>query len=81
MKNRYFIINVQNSNMVKIYDLVVGDESIQRLSLDEKKMSVKLPLGDTSNHGVLQNSIEQTQEENVAMMQLSEWTLSDPTTF
>ena len=71
--NRYFIANIPNPNMSQIYDLVVGEESTQRFSLDGTKVVVKLPVGDDSNHGVLQNATEYTHAEILVEMQKPEW--------
>ena len=71
--NRYFITNLPNPNMSQIYDLVLGEESTQRQSLDGTKVVVKLPLGDTNNYGILQNATEYTHDEIKVIMQTNEW--------
>ena len=73
MENRYFIANVPNPNMSQIYDIVIGTEASQRFSLDGKKVVVKLPLGDNTNYGVLQNATEYTHENILIEMEKPEW--------
>lgn len=63
--------------MSQIYDLVVGVESTKRFSLDEKKVVVKLPLGDKTNYGILQNATEYTHSEISVEMQKPEWRQED----
>jgi hypothetical protein len=60
---RYFEINVPNPNMTQIYDIVLGDEAQQVSSNDGTKMIVKLPEGDTENHGVLTAATELTHQQ------------------
>jgi hypothetical protein len=74
MLNRYFILTVPNENMTQIYDLIIGDESTQRYSLDGSKIVIKLPVGDNENHGILQNAIEYTHEQIRLEMAGPEWT-------
>lgn len=73
LRNRYFIVNIPNPNMSQIYDLVVGTESTQRFSLDGTKVVVKLPLGDETNYGILQNATEYTHSEILIEMAKPEW--------
>ncbi len=65
MENKYYEIIVPNINMVQIYGIIIGDEADQTTSVDETKMIVKLPLGDTANHGILNSATELTHEEAV----------------
>ena len=71
--NRYFIVNLPNSNMSQIYDLVDGGNVGKRKSIDETKMVVKLPLGDDQQHGVLQNATEFTHAEILIELAKPEW--------
>ena len=73
MLNRYFIANIPNPNMSQVYDLVVGEESTQRFSLDGTQVVIKLPLGDDNNHGVLSNATEYTHAEILIEMNKPEW--------
>ena len=73
IKNRYFIIDLPNPNMLQIYDIVVGDTTTQRTSLDGTKIMVKLPEGDDTNYGILQNATEYTHEEIIIELAKPEW--------
>lgn len=77
LRNRYFIVNIPNTNMSQIFDLVVGAESTQRFSLDGKKGVVKLYLGDETSHGILQNATEYTHSEILIEMETEEWKQED----
>lgn len=73
MDNRYYEINVPNPNMIKIYDIVVGSATSQKLSLDGTKMIIKLPLADETNHGILNSATELTRDQAVAKVQSAEY--------
>lgn len=75
IENRYFVVNVPNPNMTQVYEIIVGEAETQRTSLDGTKMIVKLPLGDDSNHAVLNAA---TEYDHAGILQyikdnLSEW--------
>lgn len=61
--NRYFEVNIPNANMTKIYGIVLNGEAGIVMSLDGTKAMFKLPLGDTANHGILNNATELTNAE------------------
>ena len=75
MNNRWFIDNLPNPNMSQIYDIVVGTSTSQVVSLDGKKIMVKLPEGDTNNYGILQNATEYTYEEIKIEKAKPEWNI------
>lgn len=74
MLNLYCIIELPNPNMIKIYDVVVGDQTGQRTSLDGTKVMVKLPLGDLGETGILTNEIKITHVQAKAELRKPEWT-------
>ena len=73
--NRYFIVNAPNPNMAQIFDIVVGEASTQKFSLDGFKVLVKLPVGDETNYGVLATATEYTHEGITAYLSdnITEW--------
>jgi hypothetical protein len=73
IKNRYFILSLPNVNMSRIYGFVIGAEGDHRISLNGTKIVVKLPEGDSVNHGLLQNATEYTHTEISLEMNKPEW--------
>jgi hypothetical protein len=63
MKNRYFVGVLPNSDMAKVYSIIVGRPSEQALIDKGKKVVVKLPLGDTETHPALNSFTEITKLE------------------
>ena len=53
--------------MTQIYDIVVGTADKHPIKPDGKEILVKLYLGDTKTHGILQNATEHTEEEAQAI--------------
>lgn len=62
-EKRYFIVNIPNPNMERIYELTIQNVSTIRKSLDGKFGIVTLPFDDDQNHGVLKNATEFTKHE------------------
>lgn len=69
-KNRYFLDELPNINMTKIYSIIVGRVNKQPISPDGTQILFKLPLGDTKTHIILSNAVEKTEEEAKAIRRL-----------
>lgn len=63
MDNRYFVGVLPNSDMAKVYDVIVGRPSEQALTDNGKKIVVKLHLGDEEQHPSLNSFQEITKQE------------------
>ena len=63
MDNRYFKVIAPNENMTQIYGVCLGDGAVENTSLDGTEIIVKLPLGDTATHGILNAATELTKAE------------------
>jgi hypothetical protein len=63
MENRYFVGVLPNSDMAKVYEIIVGKPSDQPLTDNGKKVIVKLHLGDEEQHPALNSFQEITKQE------------------
>jgi hypothetical protein len=71
--NRYFIGVLPNNNMAQIYNIIVGTPETQRSNNINNKVVVKLPLGDNTNHAVLNSFQEYTHEQVLVELLKLEW--------
>ena len=71
--NRYFIIDLTIENMISMIGKIVGNFQEQRTTLDNTKVLVKLPVGDTNNYTELIPYTECTHEQILVELQKSEW--------
>lgn len=61
--NRYFEVNLPNSELAKIYDVIVGLPSQQVPSKNKNKIIVKLCKGDIEQHPCMNSAKELTKAE------------------
>lgn len=73
MKNRYFIIDVDDKNLDKILLISVGKKENLRYSLDKTKCVIKLPINDRKNHFELIKYKEYNHDEIIKIIENSDW--------
>lgn len=71
-ENRFFIGKLANLKIMDLISVVFGGID-QRLSNNETKIGVKLPLGDTATHGILNSFTEYTHKNYLIEMAKPEW--------
>ncbi len=71
--NRYFIGTLPNSDMSKIYDVIIGNSETQRANKTNNKVVIKLRMGDVINHSVLRSFQEFTHNQILTELQNPEW--------
>lgn len=69
MDNRYYKGNLPQSEMAKIYDIIVGFPSQQFIYDNGKKILVKLCYGDHEHHSVLNSFTEITRAEAIGIVE------------
>lgn len=72
IKNRYFILPNPNPHS-SLWDIVVEREDTIRTNLLGNKMVVKLYVGDTANHPILNGITEYTHSEILTELNSPEW--------
>ena len=77
MRNRYFIISVNNSKRGDIIKCCVQTSTSTRKSLDKTLELVKLPKGDKENHDCLTGIKEYDYENILIKMATLDWSKED----
>lgn len=70
--NRYFILPHPNQNS-DLWDIIIGDKDSQRTNNLGNKIVVKLPVGDNTDHPILNGIKEYTHDEILIEMNKSTW--------
>ena len=72
--NRYFIVNADDPNLSEIEQVIVGEPTTQRYSIDGSQIVVKLHQNDHSDYSFLEQYEEHDNEQILIMMATPEWT-------
>jgi hypothetical protein len=72
--NRYYIINADDPNMGEIDQVIVGEPTTQRYSIDGSQIVVKLHQNDHSDYPFLEQYTEESHEQILISMNTPEWT-------
>lgn len=67
-KNRYFIGHLPQSDMAKVYEVIVGHPFKQITNKQGNIVGVKLPLGDTATHQCLNSFTEYSYDEYLTII-------------
>lgn len=78
MHNRYFIINADDPNIFQIEEVIVGNITTQRYSIDKTQIVVKLHEGDHSDYPFLSDYQEYNHEQILIQMNTPEWSPEFP---
>jgi hypothetical protein len=72
--NRYFIVIADDTNLLEIEQVIVGEPTTQRYSIDGSQIVVKLHQNDHSNYSFLEQYEEYDNEQILIMMATHDWT-------
>ena len=72
--NRYFIVMADDPNLSEIEQVIVGEPTTQRYSIDGSQIVVKLHQNDHSDYSFLEQYEEHDNEQILIMMATPEWT-------
>jgi hypothetical protein len=72
--NRYYIVNADDPNLSDIEQVIVGEATTQRYSVDGTQIVVKLHQNDHSDYSFLEQYQEQSHDEILISMNTPEWT-------
>ena len=74
--NKYYIINLDDSNLDEILKLVIGKKEDQRTSLDGKLILLKLFMNDCNTYKILSSYICYNHKEILSILEDSNWTIN-----
>ena len=71
--NRYYIVNADDPNLSDIYQVIVGEPTTQRYSIDGSQIVVKLYKGDHSEYPFLASYQEYSHDQILSLMETTNW--------
>ena len=71
--NRYYIVNVEDPNIIDILKLAVGVPSTQKTSIDGTLVIIKLPDEDHEHYPILDDYTELDHDQIRAVLLTPEW--------
>ena len=71
--NRYYIVQADDPNLSQIEDVIVGEPTTQRYSIDGSQIVVKLHQNDHSDYPFLEQYQEENHEQILISMNTPEW--------
>ena len=72
--NRYYIVQEDDPNLSQIEQVIVGEPTTQRYSIDGTQIVVKLHEGDHSDYSFLAQYTEESHAHILISMDTPEWT-------
>lgn len=72
--NRYYIVEANDPNLSDIEQVIVGEPTTQRYSINGSQIVVKLHENDHSNYSFLEQYEEFDHEQILIEMDTSNWT-------
>jgi hypothetical protein len=72
--NRYFIVIADDPNLLEIEQVIVGEPTTQRYSIDGSQIVVKLHQNDHSDYSFLEQYEVYDNEQILISMNTPEWT-------
>lgn len=72
--NKYYIVNLDDSNLDELLKISVGNKEDQRVSLDGKLILLKLFIDDCNEYEILSQYICCTHSEILTILEGPNWT-------